>query len=534
MASIRIFLAGAAALACAATVAYADVKGGMEALAKRDYAEARRQFEAAGSEPEALFQLARLAQFGVGETADEAKAAQLYGKAWDGGHQQAGLALARILASSPGPARDEKRGMMIMKQLADSGMAQAQYLYGFGLQLGRYGLEKDEAAAAEWFRKGMESGSNEALVRYADALSQGRGVPKDEVKGFEILKNAAQRDEPLAIIGYGRMLAQGRGTAKDEAEAFKQFKRAADLGSREAQFEVAAAYLFGRGVTRDPEESARWMDASARNGDAVAQRMYGEMFRLGTGVPQSVIQAYKWFTIAYNTTGGMFAAANEARARLAANMTTAQIQDATRQASAYRQEANVRPILGKAPELARGDRVEIGGRTLQAPLPDGYVNAWQLVERMRKLRPNLDAASADTLLVAMASEDIDRMKLGLRVDELRMLELVKYPADETVNVSPTLFAEIRKQFKERMQARITAQGPKVNERAVREDGQALLVVQTQPPTTENIGGSVGLGLLLLNGRVTYIRVIGAAGTQDGEERTLKTLNDWTSMLLRAN
>ena len=57
---------------------------------------------------------------------------------------------------------------------------------------------------------------------------------------------------------------------------------------------------------------------------------------------------------------------------------------------------------------------------------------------------------------------------------------------------------------------------------------------TLSPTNENIGASVGLGLLLLNGRVTYIRVLGAAGTADGEERTLRTLNDWTSILLKAN
>jgi TPR repeat protein len=533
--TLRSFTSCAAALLVAAGSAYADVKLGMDALAKRDFAEARRQFEAAGSQPDALFQLARLAQFGIGEPLDEAKALQLYSRAWEAGHQPSGLAAARILASSPvATIRDEKRGMAIMKQLADSGMSHAQYLYGFGLQLGRYGLEKDEAAAIDWFRRAMENGSVEALVRYADALALGRGVPKDEAKAFEIVRNGSQRDDSLVIVAYGRMLARGMGTARDEAEAFKQFKRAAELGAPEGQYEVAASYLFGRGVTRDPDDAARWMDAAARNGNVNAQRMYGEMFRLGTGVPQSNIQAYKWFTIAYNGTGGNFAAANEARARLAANMSTAQIQDATRQANGYRQEVNVRPLMGKAPELAKGERVDIGGRTLYAPLPEGYVNAWQIIERMRKLRPNLDGASADTLLVAMASEDIDRLKLGLRVEELRTLELVKYPADESVNVSSALFADIRKQFKERMQARIAQNRPRITEKAVREDGQVLLVMQTEAPNTENIGGSVGLGLLLLNGRVTYIRVLGAAGTPDGEERTLKTLTDWTSILLRAN
>jgi len=524
------------ALAClAALQAQAGVQEGINAIAKRDFAEARRQFEASSSDPEALYQLGQMAFFGIGEPRNEARAVELYSRAWEAGHQQAGLALSSALVTGRGVQHDEARGGAIIRKLAEAGLPRAQYLYGWALEFGRYGSTKDEAAAAEWFRRAMDAGNVDGLVSYANLLSLGKGVPKDGAKAVQLLKSEVARDQPAAIVMYGRMLRFGQGVEKDEPEAFKQFKRAADLGSPAGQYEVGAAHLFGRGVARDPAEAARWIDAAARNGEILAQRMYGDMFRTGTGVPVSMIQAFKWFTIAYNTSGGNSTAANQSRATLATSMTTAQIEEANRQAAAYRMESNVRPGSTKPPELARGDRVGIGGKTLYTPLPDGYVNAWEIAERTRRSRPNLDPYSVDTLLVAMNRQDIDRIKMGLRVDDLRVLEFVKYGGDDTVDVSAQLFADMRKQVREAVQARgKAAAAPGFSERLVRDDDRAMLLLQARSPTGDSTGASIGIGLLRLNGRAAYIRVLGAAGTAEGQGNTAALMQDWAAILLNAN
>ncbi len=514
---------------------YAGVKEGVDALARRDYAEARHQFESVPSDPEGLYQLARMAQFGLGEPADASKATSLYGRAWEAGHQNAGLTYGRYLVLGVGVPKDEAAGMAIIRKLAEAGMGQAQYLYGLSLEQGQYGLQKDEASGVEWLRKAMDAGNTNALVQYANALSLGRGVPKDEARAVQILQAAAARGDPTILVTYGQFLAAGRGVEKNQAEAFKLFKRAADMRLPRGQLEVGRAYVFGIGVVKDPAEGARWIDAAARNGDVIAQWTYGELFRFGTGVPASLIQAYKWYQIAYNQSGGAYERANESRALLAARMSSAQINVAVRQASEYRVERNVQPTA-KLAELARGDRVQIGGRTVSVPLPDGFVNAWEIAERIRRARPNADSWDSNTLLVGMASKDIDRMKMGLHLDEVHVLEFHRYIGDDTVNVTSDLFADMRKQVRERIEAKSKAAtpAPGPSEQIVRDDDQGVLMLRTVAPTGESVGSSIGVALLRLNERAAYVYVIGAPGTADGQAATTSLLKDWVSVLLRNN
>jgi hypothetical protein len=216
-------------------------------------------------------------------------------------------------------------------------------------------------------------------------------------------------------------------------------------------------------------------------------------------------------------------------------MTTAQIEEANRQAALYRVEGNVRPSTVKLPELARGGRVEIGGIALNAPLPEGFVNAWEFAERTRRSRPNQDSWS-DILLVALNAEDVDRMKMGLRVDELRVLEFLRYGGDDKVAVSERLFADMRKQLREAMEQRRKGGIPPggFSESIVHDGERALLVLQTRAPTGERAGDSIGLGLLRLSERAVVVRIVGDVGTDEGQQRTLTLLRAWAGLLLDAN
>jgi uncharacterized protein len=519
-----------AVLLATAPICAAGVHEGVEALAKRDFAEARRQFEAAQSDPEGLYQLGRMALAGLGEPADPGRAYALFERASQAGHQEASLMLARALLSGVGIPRDEARGMALLAKLAQDGMPRAQLVYGWALEFGKYGAARDEAAAVEWYRRAMDGGDAEALVSYATMLGLGRGVAQDEARALAILKAAAERNSAVAIVAYGRMLAAGRGAPKDEAEALRQYRRAAETGLAEAQYEVGAAYLFGRGVARDAREAARWIDAAARQGNAGAQYVYAEMFRTGAGVPANPIEAYKWYliTAAPPRSGGLAQRADDRRARLAADMSSAQIAEAGRRAARFHAERGVRPVSGKPQELAHGDTVEVGGHRVNVPLPRGYVNGWELMEKVRASMPNLD--SHNTALVGISQEDLDRIRLGVRVPDLRLLELLRFGNDHTVNVTPQLFGELRGQFRDAVAATATQKQTQI----LRDDEQALVLLQVTAAGARDEGSVAAIGLLRLNQRALVIRLFSRAPSEDAKARIAAVAREWADLLLNAN
>ena len=67
----------AMALALSAQVAWADYAAGMDALAVKDHARARLEFEREPMNAQAVYQLARMAQLGLGEPRNLARRANL-------------------------------------------------------------------------------------------------------------------------------------------------------------------------------------------------------------------------------------------------------------------------------------------------------------------------------------------------------------------------------------------------------------------------------------------------------------------------
>jgi len=505
----------AAALLAAAPLCAAGVREGLDALAKRDFAEARRQFEAAQGEPDALYQLGLMYLNGYGDPRDPAKAVGYFERASAAGHQEATVLYARALMDGAGIAKDEAKGIRLVAKLAGEGHARSQVVYGTALEFGLHGLEKDPKAAIEWYRKAMDAGNVEGTVYYANALAIGNGIDKDEAKAAELLKKSADDGHTLGMVAYGQALRAGRGVAKDEAEAFKLFQQAADKGYSEGQYEVGTSYLFGRGVGRDPREAARWIDAAARQGSLRAQRMYGELYRTGSGVPVNRVEAYKWYTIAAARSGGTGDSANQARVTLAQTMSSGEIAEAERRATAFSPQRGVRPSTAKPVPLARGDRIEVGGKTLRVPLPRGYVNVWQIGERVIQSNPNL--------------EDVDRLKLGIRVKDLRMIEVTKASFDDSVNVTPKLFEELMKEFRV-----APSSNPQRVDTVVRDDERAYCVLQTLIPSQGGEGFVAGIGFLRLNDRVVGIRITSSPGTQDVQGAIANLAREWIDLLVNAN
>ena len=96
-------------------------------------------------------------------------------------------------------------------------------------------------------------------------------------------------------------------------------------------------YDNGQGVPQDYVQAAKWYRLAADQGNATAQSNLGGMYASGQGVPKDYVLAYMWRNLA---AGGASDAdirerAVKARDELAKVMTSAQVAEAQKRASAW-------------------------------------------------------------------------------------------------------------------------------------------------------------------------------------------------------
>ena len=143
-----------------------------------------------------------------------------------------------------------------LQQYPDS----ARFMY----QLGRgYHRSDDYAAAARWYRKAMEHGSDFGEAAFALLLMSGQGVPKDTAKAVTLLRDAAEKGVLIAQNALGYMYARGQGVPKDDEQALLWNRRAAAQGAPNAQLALGIAYEEGNGVKQDLEQAAMWYRKAA-------------------------------------------------------------------------------------------------------------------------------------------------------------------------------------------------------------------------------------------------------------------------------
>jgi len=145
--------------------------------------------------------------------------------------------------------------------LAEQRRAAVQHKIGLMYARG-YGVERDYAEAARWYRRAAEQG-------YAPSQSN-----------------------------LGLMYDYGYGVKKDYVEAARWYRKAAEQGDARAQFNLGFLYRNGHGVDKDQAEAVRWYRKAAEQDNARAQLNLGFIYANGYGVAQDDVQAYVWFSLA--------------------------------------------------------------------------------------------------------------------------------------------------------------------------------------------------------------------------------------------
>lgn len=194
--------------------------------------------------------------------------------------------------------RDEAAAADWFRKAAAQGHVRAQYNLGVMYSRGR-GVDQDYAEALNWYSMAAEQGDAAAQAVIAAMYQRGVGTAPDLRAAFDWYLKAARQGHQNSMYKVGELYLQGvPGIPRDAKEAFRWFKAAAEKGHVNAQLSVAFMYGKGEGVARDDAQAVYWYRRAAEAGNPNAQYNLGVIFAKGRGVRRNLDEAKKWYALA--------------------------------------------------------------------------------------------------------------------------------------------------------------------------------------------------------------------------------------------
>jgi len=152
----------------------------------------------------------------------------------------------------------QKKGMDILRRLAETGYSDAMAYYGICLNEGRAGLDPNAEAAVSWWQLSMDRYLHpQSVYELAVAKYTGEGVSEDEVEAVRLFALAAEQDHAAAAYMLGDCMLDGIGVEMDRGAALVWLVRASELGHRGARSRVMAVL-----EKKDGEDYGDFTDAS--------------------------------------------------------------------------------------------------------------------------------------------------------------------------------------------------------------------------------------------------------------------------------
>lgn len=180
--------------------------------------------------------------------------------------------LATLAEDGLGEPRDLQKAERLYTSAAQSGNFKAQYRLGMLYSSGGV-LAKDLAKARVFLNLAAQNGDKDAIARLATL------------------------DQPATALTPFQQ-AELLGSSGRHAEAAQLYEKLAEQGDRAAQTRLAWMYEAGRGVPRSLDEAARRFQIAAEAGHAEAQYALAVMFRTGKGRPVDREQSAAWLRLA--------------------------------------------------------------------------------------------------------------------------------------------------------------------------------------------------------------------------------------------
>ena len=236
---------------------------------------------------------------GQGVPQDKKKAVEWWKKAVEQGEYRAMLWLGTAYERGEGVAKDDWKALELFQSSDDAGGEpasqklnslaatycadaakgdpSAQFFMGVANE-NAYGVERNFAKAAEWYRKAAEQGHTGAQTFLAFALLTGSGIAKDPEQAVAWFRNAAEKGNSEAQQNLGRCLFYGEGCKENRQEAVSWYRKAAEQGVSSAMFNLGACYMEGTGVEKDTVEAEKWFRRAASQGHERAAEILNSHF----------------------------------------------------------------------------------------------------------------------------------------------------------------------------------------------------------------------------------------------------------------
>ena len=126
----------------------------------------------------------------------------------------------------------------------------------------------------------------------------GFGLVRDHAEAAKWYRKAAEQNHAVAQFNLGRCYDYGQGVTEDHTEAFKWYLKAAEQGHVKAQDCVGTYYYVGRGVEENYSEAVKWLRGLKKQTLGINQLWLGTCYEEGKGVSRDYCEAYKFYKLA--------------------------------------------------------------------------------------------------------------------------------------------------------------------------------------------------------------------------------------------
>ena len=163
---------------------------------------------------------------------------------------------------------------------------------------------------------------------------------QEAVQGTDVnrILNRADAGDSIAQYEMALRYADGEGVPQNYRDAMAWFAKAAANGNDNAQWKLGLGYIKGIGVPHDERKAVVWFKRAANHGDIRAQSALSDLYLSGRGVPRDYVRAYTWASIATGLRGNH----NDRLRVIGSRMTAAQIEDARRRISSWRERQTLK------------------------------------------------------------------------------------------------------------------------------------------------------------------------------------------------
>ncbi len=133
------------------------------------------------------------------------------------------------------------------------------------------------------------------LITLADQLASGRRMPRDEAKAAQLYRRAAELGDPVGKMRFGAALVFGRGITVDTEQGISLIKAAAEEGYAGAMVLLADLHLRGLLGSQNRVRALDLLEEAAAKGQLVALVMLGRIYQTGDVVAADPVKAASYY-----------------------------------------------------------------------------------------------------------------------------------------------------------------------------------------------------------------------------------------------